>query len=304
MTTDPMKFTVSGPDLAALTTAIASLPAFSAMPTAVEVDHQKKPPIADWLTRWLPQTKNDLRVEWGDDTVLWHAKGRVLAKSPAFADDMPHLARLIAELPIELAALWTPYGLDWKAADYRPPGFSDGHIPHGWACMFRGAGHDRLVSRRWLEYGPWKLTRLSGDVSLVEFYDLSADEATALAQAKVGHDRMGISPDGGFLQAPYVYYNKLDGVYDPKTRTYKIPVAVRKLKPSEMLDAGALRVEKRNDPKTPIELCGFTFVMGKEEAEPYLHELWTRELGCWAVVDGVDVRLDDSYTPPPPKPPW
>ena len=269
----------------------------------MEVDRVKKPVSDDWLTRWLPRIKKHLVAEWGDDAVLWHSDTCVLARSPAF-DDMPGLARFIAELPFELATLWTPYGLDWKAADYRPPGFADGHIPHGWACMFRGVGHDRLVSRRWLEYGPWKLTRLPGDVSLVEFYDLAADAATALAQAKVGHDRMGISPDGGFIQTPYIYYNKLDGVYDSAKRTYKVPVAVRKLKRSEMLDASTLRVEKRDDAKTPIELSGFSFVMGKEEAEPYLHELWTRELGCWAVVDGVDVRLDDGYTPPPPKPPW
>jgi hypothetical protein len=299
-----MRFTVSGPDLEALTTAVASLPVFASPPSEVDVDRENQPVTADWLTRWLPRTKTNLRVEWSGDTTLWRSDTRVLAKSPTFAGDMPGLARFIAELPFELAALWTPYGLDWEAASYRPRGFSDGHVPHGWACLFRGAGHDRLVSRRWLEHGPWRLTRLPGDVSLVEFYDLAADAATALAQAKVGHERMGISRTGGFLQVPYAYFNKLDGVYDAATRTYKIPVAVRQLKPSEILDACALRAEKRNDPKTPIDLCGFTFVMGKDEAQPYLHELWLRELGCWAVVDGVDVRLDDSYTPPPPKPPW
>jgi hypothetical protein len=299
-----MKFTVSGPDPEALMRAIASLPAFSATPTAVDVDRVDHPGTADWLTQWMPQTEKHLRVEWGEDTVLWRSRSCVLAKSPTFGDDLPGLARVIAELSFELAALWTPHGLDWNAAGYRPTGFADGHVPHGWACMFKGAGHERLVSRRWLDDGPWRFTSLPGDVSLVEFYDLAADSATALAQAKVGHERMGISRSGGFFQIPYPYYNKLDGVYDSAKRTYKIPVAVRKLKASEMLDASALRVEKRNDPKTPIELCGFTFVMGKEEAGPYLHELWTRELGCWAVVDGVDVRLDDSYTPPPHKPPW
>ena len=110
---------------------------------------------------------------------------------------------------------------------------------------------------------------------------------------------MGSSPTGGFVQRPYVYRNKLDGVYDASTRTYKIPVAVRRLKQSEMLDACGLRAERREDPERPVEQAGFAFVMGPDEAAPYLHELWLRELGCWAVVDGVDVRLDDTYTPPP-----
>lgn len=305
MATDTMKLTVSGPDVDALTTALAAWPAFTALPRELQVDHQDTPVTPDWLALalTLARATRGFRAEWSDDTSLSQLGQSVLARSPSLAD-LPSLPRLVAGLPFELAVFWTPFGLDWRAADYRPPGFSDGHLPHGWACMFKGAGHDRLCSRRWLEFGPWRLTRLPDDVSLVEFYDLAADSATALAQARPGHERMGISRKGGFLQRPYVYANKLDGVYDAATRTYKIPVAARALRSSEMLDASALRDEKRNDPQTPISDIGFVFVMGEEEAQPYLHELWARDLGCWAVVDGVDVRLDDRYTPPSPTPPW
>ena len=35
--------------------------------------------------------------------------------------------------------------------DYEKTSFGEGHLPHGWASAFKGKGHDRLVSRRWLE---------------------------------------------------------------------------------------------------------------------------------------------------------
>jgi hypothetical protein len=305
MATAVMKFTVSGDDLGALTIALAALPAFSALPTELWVDNQSKEVTSGWLMRWLPKAKKELRAEWNDETKLWQSRTTVLAMSPALAEDFLGLSRFIAGLPFERAALWTPFGADWTASGYKPPGFSDGHLPHGWACMFKGAGHDRLVSRRWLDHGPWRLTRYPDDVSLVQFYDLEAASATtALAQAKPGHERMGISRSGGFIQTNYVYYHQLDGVYDAATRTYKIPVAVRELPQTEMLDACALRLAKHNDPKTPIDHVGFVFVMGPDEAKPYLHELWLRELQCWAVVDGKDVRLDQDYTPSPSKPSW
>lgn len=303
MATDTMKLTVSGPDIGALLTALAALPAFKGPPKQLHVDHQDAPVTSDWLAQARSRSTRSFRAEWSDDTSLSQLDQCVLAKSPSL-DDLASLPGLIAGLPFELAVFWTPFGLDWKSAEYLPPRFADGHIPHGWACMFKGAGHDRLCARRWLEFGPWRLTRLPDDVSLVEFYDLAADSATALAQARPGHARMGITSKGGFLQRPYVYANKLDGVYDAATRTYKIPVAARELKSSEMLDACALRNEKRDDPQAPISDVGFVFVMGEDEARPYLHELWARGLSCWAVVDGVDVRLDDRYTPPPPSPPW
>lgn len=304
MPLDALKFTVSGPDLRALAIALASLPQFSMLPTVVNVDDEKKDAEPGWAARWLTTAKRGLWVEFPNNGLLWKTRTVVLARSPAFSEDPIALTRIIAELPFELAALWTPSGSDWQRAGYRGAGFGRGHLPHGWACMFKGAGHARLVSRRWLEHGPWRLSHYDGDVSVVEFHDWNASESVAFEQAKVGHERMGISRTGGFLQANPVYYHQLNGVYDPAHRAYKIPVAVRELPQIEMLDACTLRAEKRHDPETPIDLVGFAFVMGEAEASPYLHELWLRELACWAVVDGSDVRLDTSYTPPPSIPSW
>jgi hypothetical protein len=304
MPLDPLKFTVSGPDIDALTIALTSLPQFSMPPTLVNVDDENMDPEPGWAARWLPTDKRKLWVEFPNDGLLWQTRTTVLASSPAFCEDPIALTRIIAELPFELTALWTPFGSDWQSAGYRGGGFSDRHLSHGWACMFKGAGHDRLVSRRRLEHGPWKLSHYGGDVSIVQFHAWNASESVAFQQAKVGHERMSISRTGGFLQTNPVYYHRLNGVYDPAHRAYKIPVAVRELPQTEMLDACTLRAEKRNDPETPIDLVGFAFVMGEDEARPYLHELWLRELACWAVVEGSDVRLDTGYTPLPNKPPW
>ncbi|MFF0776571.1 hypothetical protein ACFYUK_47365 [Nonomuraea wenchangensis] len=46
-----------------------------------------------------------------------------------------------------------------RAEPYRARSFGGGHYPHGWACAFRSKGHLTLVSRRWLEHGPWRLLR-------------------------------------------------------------------------------------------------------------------------------------------------
>ena len=298
-----MKFSVDGPDLDVLFKLAAALPAFSALPTKIEVDNVREDVTADWVGRWLPKAEREVWAEWPENGLLSNGLDKVVARSRTFTD-LAVLARVVAEWPFELAVFWTPYGLDWKAASYRSPGFSDGHLPHGWACMFKGTGHDRLVSRRWLEQDVWKVTKLPGDVSLVEFYDLNASPDVALEQAKIGHARMGISKTGGFLQTGYAYHHQPKGVYDLKTKTYKEPVAVRALPQEELLDLCALRAEKRNDPETPIDVAGFAFVMGEDEARPYLRELWLRELGCWAVVAGHDVRLDDKYEPPALTAPW
>lgn len=98
------------------------------------------------------------------------------------------------------------------------PRFGDGHYGHGWGCAFKGDGHRNLVSRRWLEHGPWQLVRGANDVSLVLFHDLNADPATALEQAKPSHQRMGISPEGGYIQSSFVYRHDLSGMFEPSRR--------------------------------------------------------------------------------------
>jgi hypothetical protein len=59
--------------------------------------------------------------------------------------------RFVAERPFELAVISTPFNAVWRAAGYCVPGFADGHIPHGWACIKARATTDWFapLARGW-----------------------------------------------------------------------------------------------------------------------------------------------------------
>ena len=173
----------------------------------------------------------------------------------------------------------------------------------GWGCAFKGAGHNRLVSRRWLDFGPWRLIRGTNDVSMVQFHDLGADAPTALEQAKPGHERMGISDTGGFIQTAYVYAHKIDGLYSQEERKLRILIHGREVSEREMLDACAVRHYQALGADSPIDSIAYVFAV-EAEARAHLHELWLRELECWAFIGGCEERLDLDYHPAPDKPSW
>ena len=192
----PLSLFLSGPDVGALVRAVApALP--DGAPRQWSADYE------DGDGAWLDAvaTARELAaVEWEDASlgVVPRYGVRVeLPRAPAQAAAL----ELLAAAPFTVATL-PSYAAVWKAEhDYRPPGFDGGHGPHGWACAFRGDGHDRLVSRRWLPYGPWELTRDEDeDISFVRFHDPAAAPGAALEQARAGHRRMGIYDEGGFIQ--------------------------------------------------------------------------------------------------------
>lgn len=187
--------------------------------------------------------------------------------------------------------------------DFPGPGFGDGHFPLGWACAFRGEGHKRLVSRRWLEFGPWRLTHGSNDTSFVQFHDLDTDPDAAFMEARPGHERMGISDNGGFIQSDYVYTYSIDGLYSPEERRLRILVHGREISQLEMLDACAARLYQALGPKRPLDAIAYVFA-DEGYAAAHLHELWLRELECWTFNNGREVRLDLDYRPSPVKPLW
>ena len=209
----------------------------------------------------------------------------------------------LAQLPFEIAS-FAPVHAEWlaSATRYWAPGFGDLHFSHGWACAFKGAGHDRLVSRRWLEFGPWRLLRGANDTTLVQFHALDADAATALAQARPSHERMGISDVGGFVQTGYVYANGIEGLYVPEERKLKITAFGRAVPQREMLDVCAARHDQALGPERPIDKVAYVFAE-EREAREHLHELWLREIECWTFVDSIETRIDVVHTPQRPEPP-
>ncbi len=223
-----------------------------------------------------------------------------------FPDDVHEVMRLLLSLPFERAAFldlyenWAPEGYNWAQ-------FHESHYPFGWACAFRGAGHDALVSRRWLDFGPWRVLRGPGDTTLVQFHELGVDAATALAQAAPGHARMGWSHDGDGGMAGGYGSLTITGEYWPAERLFEVHVREpREITSQEINEALAIRRRRRHHEHagSPVERVAYVFA-SPALAEPHLHALWLRELEVWAFRDGHKVRLDLDHVPNvPPRPGW
>ena len=213
--------------------------------------------------------------------------------------EMATLADQLATVPFELATFGSPYLTDWGQRVEGDPGasLSVGQEMLGLGAAFRGRGYERLVSRRWLDAGPWKTWR-SGDVTLLQFHALDVDRETALAQALPGYLRFKIGDRSGLI-APYVKDPKeADATYDAGTGTIRVAVpAGREVTDRELLEWAAVRVRNR-DPRGPVDAIAFVFA-SEEAAAAHLPRLWPYEHQCWTTQ-----RLDVSYTPPDPTPAW
>jgi hypothetical protein len=215
---------------------------------------------------------------------------------------------IIEPLPFEVCILGAVFFDEWIKADYKRWGIGRSHIDHGWACAFRGAGHDRLVSRRWLDFGPWRVIRRPDDTTFIQFHDLAiTDQAEAYEQAKAGHERMGNSKIGGYIawHLDALIRSAGKGLYTEATKLLEVVVA-----PGEVVDQGAmlgnagLRLHHRlNHFPKPIERIAYIF-LDEADARAHLHELWLRELECWLVDGNGKRRLDLDYHPVPNPPDW
>ena len=277
-----LEATFSAPDTAALVDALAdALP--DSPPDSCEADYEDADP-ADWLAA-VRDAEESAAARW-DGAAVIHSPGR-FARLDVPLPGRDATVDLLSDLPFTVASL-SSYAEVWESEHgYTPPSFADGHPPHGWACAFRGDGHQRLVSRRWLDHGPWELIRGGHDTSFVQFHPLSADAGRALDVARPGHERMGISDRGGYLQT-HPARLELRGLRDGNT--HKVVVHGREIPERELLDACQIRrVEE-------LDAVAYVF-MEREQAEAELPRLWLRELQCWTIVDGEEVRLDADEPP-------
>ncbi len=272
-------------------------------PEQLVVKSKQQRPKADWLTR-MKADKYDAAAAYftadRKESLVVHTNGLVAGRFP-FEPDIDRALTMLESAPFDVASFGT-LREPWPES-YRAPSFGQNHFPHGWGCAFKGAGRDRLVSRRWLDFGPWVLGHGKGDLSLVQFHALDAPVKKALAQAKPGHHTMGISEEGGFLQKRYVFHTSLSGLYDQASETLRIVCLGRKVEPVEMLDARAAVKQGALTATQPLKRIAYVFTK-PDEARAHLHELWLRELECWTVIDGVEQRLDTSYAPQPVPPAW
>jgi hypothetical protein len=217
-----------------------------------------------------------------------------------FPIDEQSLLEGLTRLPFEIASIgrvydeWGNVAIDDDA--YAAPGWGDGHVAMGWAAAFKGEGHKRLVSRRWLETGPWRLLRGPNDTSLIIFHDLDADAQLALEQAKPGHAQIGITDQTGFLQIPFDYRYDLKGLYDTGEGVLKVVVHGREIPPRELLEWAAIRANHRLGPDKPIAAVRFIF-SEESQARKHMPTLWRYGHECWAIIDGNEVRIDTDEIP-------
>ncbi len=289
------------------------------LPSCISLDmYARHEGVSDWIERWVPTYTHEVTAYWGDGFKGEYEEG-FLGFHRYYRDntqvvkvninDYPRSVEAVLEMLSPLPwriATFRSINLDWftPKIDYRPPNFCNSHYAHGWGCAFKGAGHDHLVSRRWLEYGPWRLLRdEANDISLVQFHDLEADAVTALSQAKPGHKRMGVDDTGGFINTKFVYETDIRGLYSSDNHQLTIVNTDRPVTQREMLDLCAARYQQTLGPEQPIDSVRYVFLFG-EQGYDYLQELWLREIECWAIIKGVEVRLDADYHPTREIPEW
>jgi hypothetical protein len=165
------------------------------------------------------------------------------------------------------------------------------------------------VSRRWLDFGPWRVIRRPNDTTFIQFHDLAlTDPAEAYAQAAPGLERMGNSPIGGHIAFHRSGLLEIagKGLYRASERLLEVVVGPgNTVPPRSMLANCALRLEhEETQPATGrIERIAYVFV-DEGDARAHLHELWLRELECWVADDRGKRRLDLDYHPIPSPPAW
>lgn len=267
-----------------------------------------------WPTQLINSSK-EAAVIWQDEE--WNARQSlsvipgseiITCSCPNAFSDVKQAIALLEPLPFELCSLGSIHHKEWLAARLPDWGFARRHVSHGWGCAFRGAGHDRLVSRRWLDFGPWRVIRRPNDTTFIQFHDLAlTDPAEAYEQAKVGHQRMGIDPIGGFIQGIDLdVIAEVQGVYLPEDRTLEIVVGPgNSVGQQDMRVACGLRLHHRLTKPASDRIDHIAYIfMDRGDAQAHLHELWLRELQCWYVDERGKHRLDADYHPIPQPPAW
>jgi hypothetical protein len=304
-----LSVSLEGNDLLQIANGINSFEAFRGLiPDRFTVDSKENKFVSNWLDLYGQKCKRDLAIYWGEfrEKFISLDRGNVVKfRIDNFSES--------AESFLKLLAHWTVISMSsmhkkWYGQEisYKGKGFANLHFSLGWGCAFKGEGHQRVVSRRYLDYGPWHVIRdEANDITLIQFHDLNVDALTALEQAKPGHKLMGDPYEGGFIQQDYTILNSdFSGLYSPTDKMLRFIINERPITRAELLDACATRLWQLLGEDKPIERIGYVFIQ-ESEARQNLHELWLREIECWTYLEGVETRIDEDYSPPPPeKPEW
>jgi hypothetical protein len=279
------------------------------------VDNQEQPFTEEWLEDDAKTCQQGVWLVWGDDNrkrFEYQQGGGLILQLPDFAPTPEHVLECLQVYPWLTAVFVTHY-----PSENRCPLLHDDfyNLPRTlrWGMAFKGKGHQNLPSRRYLDHGPWRTLRNEAqDITLIQFHDMNADIPTALEQAKPGHEFIGFM--GEHMRTVMITRNEWDygedeidtllAYYSPSEKILRYTVSNAPLSRRELLEACKARVWQPLGKDQPIERIAYMFA-NKEDAWTNLHELWLREIECWAMIDRKQVRLDEDYIPPPPqKPEW
>jgi hypothetical protein len=281
------------------------------IPETIRVDGKERADIK-FDPENLLNTSRKLNLVWESDNfscaATYEAEGKFGFHIFDFAFDELTALQFIQRLPMwEVVTFGDIYSQWRRELKYAPPSFGSDHTLLGWGCAFKGTGHNRVVSRRFLEHGPWRTIRdEEHDITLIQFHDLEADAATALDQARGGHEFIAAPLQGGFYQRNLRVQNpEMSGVYDSDEK--KLFVVIPGNEPvtrAQMMDACKIRHFQLLGESKPLENVAFVFVGGEAEAQPYLPEMWMRGLEVYAIDKGIEHRLDLDYVLNLEKPDW
>lgn len=292
---------LKGADGRTLFRAAARLAPFTRPPVSVSIDNEEIDAEDGWLERCVAHGEVECVVTFADRCSLaWKPREHlVYVEAPGLPRAADAVVTLLGDLPFELASFKSLHRWFRRPA-YEALGFGGLHVDFGWGCMLKGAGHARLVSRRWLAHGPWQLARAGADLSLVQFHDLDAPMEDAYAQAAPGHRLLGNTDDSGFLTlGAFRYRHDLAGRHDEAPRRRVIDVVGRDVSRREMLEAcraRALPAEVGRPAGAAADRVAFVFAEG-DRARAHLRDLWLRELECWVITAGDEIRLDEVDAP-------
>jgi hypothetical protein len=248
---------------------------------------------------------NDLFLQWAGEGYLNIKRNEIVLFGLSSYDiQVQPVLEMLGKFSFEIASFGTLYP-EWlnPITPYEAPSFGRFHLPHGWACAFKGKGYDHLVSKKWLDYGPWKQHKGKDDIQLIQFHALDIDPITAIEQARQGHSLMGISNDGGFIQYDYAYKYNNEGLYDTADKKIKVVVHGKDIPNRQLLDACAARLYQPLGFDKPINNIVYVF-MEEEPARRHVHQIWLRDLECRMISKGREEIISDNYDPQQVKPDW
>ncbi|MCC6644643.1 MAG: hypothetical protein IT374_03600, partial [Polyangiaceae bacterium] len=265
-------------------------------PEELEIDMQSVPVDDDWVDTLVAGLGKRPSASWHEmvDAITLERDG-VRGLTHEFELEPAALVRRLGRIPFTVASFATFH--DWS---YRSPSLGDGHHRLGWGCAFQGAGHARVVSRRWLATGPSRLLRGPNDTTLVQFHDFAVGMDEARAQAESAHADLL----AGFLARDHRFATELAGLHKGNDRSLVFVVHRRVVSAAELYDAAAARWLQPLGPEKPVDKVVYVFI-DRAEAEEQL-PLLTRYGHHVHLIedDGVERRIDDAYAPRVERPAW